>query len=183
MKQLLRISANIDALTALIGRSVAWLVPVIAIIAATNAIVRKGLDTSSNALLEVQWWGFAICFLLAAPWTLAQNGHIRIDVVSTRLSQPTRSWIDLLGHLLFLLPVAAVILATGWHFFTTAWSQNEQGLNAGGLPQWPIKAVIPTAFALLLLQGASEIIKRVAIMRGELPEPTERTPAIPHPDR
>jgi TRAP-type mannitol/chloroaromatic compound transport system permease small subunit len=107
-------------------------------------------------------------FLLAAPWTLRENEHIRIDVVSSRLSKRTRDRIDVLGHVAFLLPVAAVILYTSWHYFGISFAQNEQAKDAGGLPQWPIKALIPVAFALLFAQGVSELIKRIAILRGDL---------------
>jgi TRAP-type mannitol/chloroaromatic compound transport system permease small subunit len=175
MEPLLALSRLIDRATATIGRSVAWLIVAAALVGALNAIVRKAFDWSSNSLLEVQWWLFALVFLLAAPWTLAVGEHIRIDVVSSRLSKRTRNIIELVGHSLFLLPMAAMIVYTSSIFFATSLAQNEQSPNAGGLPQWPIKALIPIAFALLLAQGLSELIKRVAIMRGDLEE------TVPHP--
>jgi len=119
----------------------------------------------------VQWWLFAAVFLLAAPWTLAVNEHIRIDVVNSRLSQRARNIIELIGHALFLLPTAAMIVYTSSIFFATSYAQNEQSPNAGGLPQWPIKILIPVAFAWLFAQGISELIKRIAIMRGDMAEP------------
>lgn len=172
MKELLALSRLIDRVSGAIGRSVAWLIVAAAVISAANAVVRKTFDWSANSLLEIQWWLFALVFLLAAPWTLAVNEHIRIDVVNSRLSSRKRNIIELAGHVLFLLPMAAMIVATSWFFFTTSYAQNEQSPNAGGLPLWPIKALIPVAFALLFVQGLSELIKRVAIMRGELDEKT-----------
>ena len=170
MKRLLALARAIDALSARIGRYAAWLIVAAAVISAGNAVIRKVFDTSSNAWLEIQWWLFAVCFLLAAPWTLALNEHIRIDVVSNRLTRNLRNAIEVSGHVFFLLPAAALLFVLSWSYFLTSWSQNEQALNAGGLPQWPIKAVIPLGFALLFMQGLSELIKRVAIMRGDIQE-------------
>lgn len=171
MKELLALSRAIDRVTGVIGRSVAWLIVAAALVSAGNAVVRKVFDWSANSLLEVQWWLFAVVFLLAAPWTLAVNEHIRIDIVNSRLSRTVRNVIELTGHTLFLLPMAAMIVYTSWLFFASSFAQNEQSPNAGGLPLWPIKALIPLAFALLFAQGLSELIKRIAIMRGDLDEP------------
>jgi TRAP-type mannitol/chloroaromatic compound transport system permease small subunit len=170
MHQLLRLSDIIDGFSGRIGRWVSWLIVAAAVISAGNAIIRKLFDLSSNAWLELQWWLFAIVFLLAAPWTLAANEHIRIDILSNRLSQSARNAIEVIGHVFFLLPTAAVILYTSWPYFLTSYAENEQSQNAGGLPQWPIKALIPIAFALLFVQGLSELIKRVAIIRGDRTE-------------
>ena len=181
MQGMLAFSRAIDALTRWTGRHVAWLIVAAALISASNAVVRKLFDTSSNAWLELQWWLFALVFLLAAPWTLALNEHIRIDILNTRFSKPVRNAIELIGHGLFLLPVAGVIVFTSWPFFTTSFGQHEQSANYGGLPPWPIKFLIPVAFGLLFLQGVSELIKRVAIMQGDLPDvadPAEHHPAI-----
>lgn len=172
MKGLLALSRQIDRASGAIGRAVAWLIVAAAVISACNAVVRKLFDWSANSLLEIQWWLFALVFLLAAPWTLAVNEHIRIDIINSRLSTKARNRIELLGHTLFLLPMAAMIAYTSVLFFWTSFSQNEQSPNAGGLPLWPIKALIPVAFALLFVQGLSELIKRIAIMRGELEEST-----------
>jgi TRAP-type mannitol/chloroaromatic compound transport system permease small subunit len=174
MQRLLGLARLIESLSDAVGRYVAWLVVAAALISAGNAMVRKLFDLSSNAWLELQWWLFAVVFLLAAPWTLAHNGHIRIDVVSNRFSQRTRNAVELIGHVFFLLPSAAMILVTSWFFFLTSYFENEQSSNAGGLPQWPIKALIPAAFALLLLQGVAELIKRIAIIRGDITEREER---------
>ena len=169
VKALLTLARTIDGATTWLGRSVSWLIVVAAVISAGNAIIRKLFDISSNAWLEMQWWLFAIVFLLAAPWTLAQNGHIRIDILNERFSQRSRDIIDIVGHALFLIPMAALLIWTSWHFFWTSYAQNEQSWNAGGLPQWPIKALIPFAFTVLLIQGISELIKRVAMMTGHAP--------------
>ncbi|MDX2307029.1 MAG: TRAP transporter small permease subunit [Hyphomicrobium sp.] len=171
MQTLLGLSRWIDDLNGRIGRAAAWLVLVAAVISSGNAIVRKTFDMSSNAWLDAQWWLYAMVFLLAAPWALRDNDHIRIDVVSGLLSPRQRGWIDLFGHIAFLLPVTLVILVTAWPYFLTSFLQNEQAKDAGGLPQWPIKALIPLAFTLLLAQAVSEIVKRIAILRGDLPEP------------
>ncbi len=178
MEALLVLSRSIDAVTTWLGRRVAWLIVAAIFVSAGNAIVRKVLDQSSNAWLELQWWMFGAVFLLAAPWTLSSNEHIRIDVLNSRFKRHTRDMIDMIGHAVFLLPVATVILVTSWPFFMRSWVQNEQSSNAGGLPQWPAKFLIPLAFAVLLAQGISELIKRIAIMRGNL-ERTERSSAHP----
>jgi TRAP-type mannitol/chloroaromatic compound transport system permease small subunit len=166
MQFLLAFSRRIDRLTGSIGHTVSWLIVAAVLISAANAIVRKVFDTGSNAALEVQWWLYAMVFLLAAPWTLRDNEHIRIDVVSSRLSQSARNWIDIIGHALFLLPVAGMMVWTSWAYAVKSWLQHEGSANAGGLTQWPIKMIIPIAFALLFLQGLSELIKRAEIMRG-----------------
>jgi TRAP-type mannitol/chloroaromatic compound transport system permease small subunit len=178
MQGLLGLSRRIDAGTRRLGQWVAWLVVAAAVISAGNAVIRKLFDTSSNAWLELQWWLFAAVFLLAAPWTLALNEHIRIDILSQRFSQRTRNWIEIGGHLLFLMSMAAIIAWTSWPFFLVSYAQNEQSSNYGGLPQWPAKFLIPLAFAILFVQGVSELIKRVAIMRGDL---TETDPGSHHP--
>ena len=140
------------------------------LISAGNALVRKLFDISSNAWLELQWWLFAAVFLLAAPWTLALNEHIRIDIVNERFPRWLRQLIEVIGHVFFLLPVAAIVAYTSWDFFLTSFDQNEGSSNYGGLPQWPVKFLIPLAFALLFLQGVSELIKRCAIINGDLPD-------------
>ena len=166
MKTLLALSRRIDSASGWIGHAVSWLIVAAVFVSAGNATIRKIFDVSSNAWLEVQWWLFALVFLLAAPWTLRDNEHIRIDVVNAQLSQRLRNWIEILGHVFFLLPMAALLAWCSWHYSAISWMQNEQSLNAGGLPQWPIKLLMPLAFALLFVQGLSELIKRIAIMRG-----------------
>ena len=177
MKILLALSRLIDGATRTLGQWVAWLVIAAALISAGNAVIRKLFDLSSNAWLELQWWLFSAVFLLAAPWTLALNEHIRIDILNQRFPPRVRNAIEIIGHLLFLMPMAAVIVWTSWPFFLTSYEQNEQSSNYGGLPQWPAKFLIPLAFSILFIQGVSELIKRIAIMRGDLAE----TDAAGHP--
>jgi TRAP-type mannitol/chloroaromatic compound transport system permease small subunit len=140
------------------------------LVSAVNAIVRKAFDVSSNSYLELQWVLFSVIFLLCSPWTLLNNEHIRIDIVNHTLPLKVRGWIDLLGHLLFLLPFTIIMLWLSIPFFLTSLRINEQSFNAGGLPQWPGKSLIMIGMALLLLQAFSEIIKRVAMMRGLIPD-------------
>jgi TRAP-type mannitol/chloroaromatic compound transport system permease small subunit len=178
MQGLLAISRLIDAGTRRLGQWVAWLVIAAAIISAGNAVSRKLFDLSSNAWLELQWWLFSAVFLLAAPWTLALNEHIRIDILNQRFSPRLRNIIELVGITLFLMPMAAIVVWTSWPFFVASYEQNEQSANFGGLVQWPAKLLIPVAFAILFIQGVSELIKRIAIMRGEL---AEADTAVTHP--
>ncbi len=168
--------AAIDRLNGAIGRTVQWLILVAVVVSAVNAIVRKAFDASSNAWLELQWLLFGAVFMLAAAYTLLWNEHIRIDIVNSRFPKRVRDWIDLLGHLLFLMPFVLLMLYDGWPFFTASYAIDEQSLNAGGLPQWPAKLLIPAGFFLLFLQGVSEIIKRVAVMRGLIPDPHGEEP-------
>lgn len=176
MDAALRLSAGIDRLNTAIGKSAYWLILVAVLVSAINAIVRKAFDVSSNAWLELQWQLFGAVFMLCAAYTLLKNEHIRIDIVNSRLPKPVRDWIDLLGHLLFLMPFVLLMIYDGWPFFVTSWNQNEQSLNAGGLPQWPAKFLIPLGFFLLFLQGVSEIIKRLAVMQGRIPDPHGEEP-------
>ncbi|MGL5733295.1 MAG: TRAP transporter small permease subunit [Beijerinckiaceae bacterium] len=173
MQGLLGISRVIDAINTRIGRFVAWAILVAIMIATVNAIVRKLFDTSSNAWLEAQWVLFGVVFLLCAPWTLIANEHIRIDIVNSRFSKRTRDWIDVFGHIFFLLPLCIIMVWHSWPFFLRSFRLNEQSLNAGGLPQWPAKSLVFIGFALLLAQGISELIKRIAIIRGEMIDPHE----------
>ncbi len=168
MKGLLRLSRGIDKLNTGIGHVVAWALLAAVLISAANAIVRKVFNTSSNSWLEIQWILFGAVFLLCSAWTLLSNEHIRIDIVNNMLPKRARNVIDVFGHLFFLLPVTFVLAYLGWPFFLLSLSQNEQSTNAGGLPVYPAKFLIPIAFTLLLVQTISELIKRIAIMRGEL---------------
>ena len=168
MRSLLSFSRAVDRFNILIGRYVAWAILIAVVVSAANAIVRKVFNTSSNSWLELQWILFGAVFLLCAPWTLLSNEHIRIDIVNNMLSKRTRDIIDVIGHALFLIPVCLVIAWLSWPFFWLSLMQNEQSSNAGGLPVYPSKLLIPLAFTLLLVQGISELIKRIAIMRGEL---------------
>jgi TRAP-type mannitol/chloroaromatic compound transport system permease small subunit len=168
---LLALSRAIDAVNYRIGKWVAWLVVAAVLVSAANATVRKLFDTSSNAWLELQWYLFSIVFLMCASWTLMANEHIRIDIVNNAFPKRLRNWIDVFGHLFFLLPFTLVMIVTGWPFFRASWRVNEISSNAGGLLVWPIKLLVPVAFTFLFFQGVSELIKRIAVMRGLIPDP------------
>lgn len=168
MSGLLGISRVIDELNEKLGKVVAWAIFVAVIVSAVNALIRKVFGTSSNAWLELQWYLFGAVFMLCASWTLKANEHIRIDIVSSRLSKRTRDWIEIFGHLFFLFPFVLVMTWLSWPFFWRSYTTNEISSNAGGLVIWPAKGLILLGFIVLFLQWASELIKRVAIMRGEL---------------
>lgn len=173
MNLLIRWSRGIDQATAWLGRGIAWLILAAVLVSAGNAIVRKAFDISSNAWLELQWYLFGAVFLLAAAWALQKNEHVRIDVVSSHLSQRTRLWIDLICHALFLMPFVVLMVWLSWPFFWRSWTTGEQSMNAGGLIMWPAKFLILLGFAVLVFQGISEIIKSVAILRGDLAMPPD----------
>ena len=176
MQSLLKLSRWIDALNTWLGKHLAWLILAAVLVSSVNATVRKVLDESSNAWLELQWAMFAIVFLLCAPWTLSSNEHIRIDIINSFWSKKVRDSIDVIGHVFFLIPLCIVMILTGVPFFLRSWEINEQSANAGGLPQWPAKSLIMIGFALLLIQGISELIKRIAVMRGVIRDPYEAQP-------
>ena len=171
LKAFLPVSRAIDAFNAWLGKRLAWLILAAVVVSAANASVRKIFDTSSNSWLELQWILFSIVFLLCSPWTLLSNEHIRIDIVNNMLPKPVRDWIDAIGHAFFLLPLTVVMIITGIPFFMRSVEINEQSGNAGGLPQWPSKSLIMIGFTLLLIQGVSELIKRIAVMRNLIPDP------------
>jgi TRAP-type mannitol/chloroaromatic compound transport system permease small subunit len=171
LKALLPATRAIDAVNTWIGKRVSWLIIAAILVSAANATVRKVFDTSSNAWLELQWVLFSIVFLLCSPWTLLANEHIRIDIVNNLLPKRVRDTIDVVGHTFFLLPLCIIMIITGVPFFLTSYGQNEQSLNAGGLPQWPAKSLIMIGFIMLLIQGLSELIKRIAVMRDLIPDP------------
>jgi TRAP-type mannitol/chloroaromatic compound transport system permease small subunit len=165
---LLKISRAIDAINGQIGKKVAWLILLAVIVATINAIIRKVFNISSNAWLELQWMLFGAVFLMCAAWTLQVKEHIRIDIVNSQLPKTAQRWIDLLGHVFFLMPFCLLMVYHSWPFFTRSYVVNEQSLSAGGLPQWPAKGLVVIGFAMLVIQGISEIIKQIAIMRGHL---------------
>ncbi len=171
MQSLLNLSRAIDAFTRWVGKRLAWLILVAVVVSALNAIVRKSFDTSSNSWLELQWVLFSIVFLLCSSWTLLDNEHIRIDIVNNMLPKRVRNSIDIIGHVFFLIPLTFVMIITGGPFFMRSVEINEQSGNAGGLPQWPAKSLIIIGFTMLLVQGISELIKRIAVMRGLIPDP------------
>jgi TRAP-type mannitol/chloroaromatic compound transport system permease small subunit len=171
LQSLLKMSRGIDAFTKWTGKRLAWLILLAVVVSALNAIIRKSFDTSSNSWLELQWVLFSIVFLLCSPWTLLDNEHIRIDIVNNLLPKQVRNSIDVIGHLFFLMPLTIIMIITGVPFFMRSVEINEQSGNAGGLPQWPAKSLIMIGFAFLLVQGISELIKRIAVMRGIIPDP------------
>jgi TRAP-type mannitol/chloroaromatic compound transport system permease small subunit len=162
------VSRAIDKLNDSIAAVVAWALLLAVLICAGNALVRYSLNMSSNAWLEIQWYLFAAVFMLASPHTLRRDEHVRIDVVTGRFSKRTQVWIDLFGYLFFLMPVSLVILYYGFPFGLESVRNGEMSSNAGGLIVWPAKILVPVGFALMILQGVSEIIKRVAYLRGHL---------------
>jgi TRAP-type mannitol/chloroaromatic compound transport system permease small subunit len=174
VKSLLALSRGIDWLNGHVGKLVYWLVLVAVLISAGNAVSRYSLSLSSNAWLEIQWYLFSAIFLFSAGYTLLNNQHVRIDIISGRLSRRAQTWIDILGTLLFLFPMAITIMWLSWPVFVTAFKVHEMSSNAGGLPVWPARLMMPVGFLLLILQGLSEIIKRVAFLRGLIPDPSEK---------
>lgn len=171
LKGLLPLTRGIDAMNAWLGRRLAWLILVAVLVSAANAVIRKVFDTSSNSWLELQWVLFSIVFLCCSPWTLLSNEHIRIDIVNNLMPRRARDTIDAVGHAFFLLPWTIIMIVTGIPFFLRSYGINEQSGNAGGLPQWPSKALVMIGFTLLLIQGVSELIKRLAVMRDLIPDP------------
>jgi TRAP-type mannitol/chloroaromatic compound transport system permease small subunit len=169
--RLLALSRFVDAVNVRIGKFVSWAIFLAVIVSAVNAIVRKLFDASSNSWLELQWILFSAVFLLCAPWTLLSNEHVRIDILNNMLPKPVRNSIDVIGHAFFLLPLTIVMVAAGIPFFFRSAALNEQSGNAGGLPQWPAKSLVVGGFVLLLFQGVSELVKRIAVMRGRIPDP------------
>jgi len=169
---LLKLSGLIDGLNRFVGRWVIWLILGSTAISAVNAVVRKAFNYSSNAFLEVQWYLFAASFLLAAGYTLLNNEHVRIDVVVGHFSKRVQTWVDIFGFVVFLLPLCVTVLYLGIPFFLQGYHSNEVSSNAGGLTLWPVYALMPLGFGLLLLQGLSELIKRIAFLQGLIPDPT-----------
>jgi TRAP-type mannitol/chloroaromatic compound transport system permease small subunit len=171
---LLALSRIIDRVNERVGRAVYWLVLAAVLVSSGNAVVRYLFDYSSNGWLELQWYLYSGFFLVGAGYTLLRNEHVRIDIISSRLDPRTRAWIDLLGGIFFLLPMATIIMVLSWPVFTQSYALTEYSPNAGGLLRWPVKLMIPAGFFLLAIQGVSEIIKRAAFLRGLIPDPTPR---------
>jgi len=174
MRILMRLSKAIDAMNERIGRTVYWLVLVAVLVSAGNAIVRKLFNMSSNAFLELQWYLFSGIFLLCAGYTLLRNEHVRIDVLAGRLSAKGQTWIDILGTVLFLLPMTILFIYLSWPVFVRTFTHNEISTNAGGLWIWPARLLVPIGFTLLALQGLSELTKRIAFLTGAGPDPVKR---------
>lgn len=176
MRVLLGFSRLIDTITEFIGKSVSWLILAAVLVSAGNAVIRKIFNMSSNAWLEAQWYLFGAAFMFAAAYTLSQNEHIRIDVVYGQFSRRVQHWIDLLGHLLFLMPFVLLVLYYLFPYVKMSYVSGEVSSSAGGLIIWPAKAILLVGFLLLAFQGVSEIIKKIAIMTGNMEDPTPYVP-------
>jgi TRAP-type mannitol/chloroaromatic compound transport system permease small subunit len=170
LNALTKLSGAIDWLNTKVGKLTMWLILATTLISAGNAIVRKAFDTSSNALLEIQWYLFAAVFMLGAGYGLLRNSHVRIDFIASRLSARVRNWIDVAGIIAVLFPFCLISIYLGWPFFMQAYQSGEMSQNAGGLIRWPVYLMIPMGFFLLLLQGVSELIKRLAFLQGTGPD-------------
>jgi TRAP-type mannitol/chloroaromatic compound transport system permease small subunit len=171
MQALLAISRGIDRVTAFIGKAVIWLILLAVLVSAGNAISRKLFNLSSNAWLELQWYLFGAAFMGAAAYTLQQNEHIRIDVFYASRSRKTQHWIDLLGHIFFLLPFVVLMVWLLWPYTVQAFYSGQISTNAGGLIIWPARAILLAGFILLVFQALAEIVKKIAIMRGLIEDP------------
>ena len=176
MKLMLAMAQAVDAFNERVGKLTHWLILVAVLISAGNAVTRYSLDMSSNAWLEVQWYLFSAVFLFCAGYTLLHNQHVRIDIVSGMFSRRVQTWIEIFGTVFFLLPMAILILWLSWPVFVDAWRSNEVSTNAGGLTVWPARLMLPIGFLLLVLQGFSELIKRIAFLRGLIPDPADKDP-------
>ena len=179
MASLLKLSAGIDRLTELVGRTLYWLILAMVLISTYNAIARKFLNSSSNAWLEVQWYLFSVVFLCCAGYALLRKEHIRIDIIASHLSDRANHRIALFGHVFFLMPMCLIMIYYSWPYFLESVRVGEVSSNAGGLVRWPAKLTIIVGFGLLMLQGISEIIKQVGVMRGVYVDP-RTAPASSH---
>lgn len=174
MTGLLKLSRLIDALNERVGRTAFWLILVVVLISAFNAVMRYTISYSSNAWLEIQWYLFGLIFFSCGGYTLLRNEHVRIDVLSSRFSKRTQTWIDIFGLCFFLLPMAVAVLVLSWPVFVLAWNTGEMSNSEGGLIVWPARLMVPFGFSLLILQALSELIKRFGFLRGLCPDPTEK---------
>lgn len=174
MAALLRLSRLIDKINEWVGRHVGWLVLAAVIVSSLNAIVRKAFNTSSNGLLEIQWYLFAAVFLLAAGYTMLRQEHVKIDVILQRFHKRTQIGIEIFGIVCFLFPFVLAVIGLVWPLVVKAYFSGEMSSNAGGLIRWPVYALVPVGFALLGLQGLSELIKRIAFLKGLVPDPTQK---------
>ena len=182
MQLLLRLSRLIDAFSERLGKMIYWLVLIAVVISAGNAIIRKALNISSNAFLEIQWYLFSAVFLLGAGFVFMKNAHVRIDFLSNRWSPKVRNIVDIVGILLVLTPFCLVFIDLSWPLFHRAWGSGEMSQNAGGLIRWPVYLMMPLGFGLLLLQAASELIKRFAFLAGLIPDPIGHSAHAPDED-
>ena len=175
MNALLKLSRLIDALTERIGKSMLWLVLVVVLISAGNAVMRYTIDYSSNSLLEIQWYLFGLIFFSCSGYTLLRNEHIRIDVFSSKLSKRAQTWIDIFGLLFFLMPMSIGVMILSWPVFIHAFERGEMSNSAGGLMVWPARLMVPAGFFLLILQAVSELIKRAGFLQGLCSDPTDKS--------
>jgi TRAP-type mannitol/chloroaromatic compound transport system permease small subunit len=166
---LLAFSRSVDRLNEAVGKSTIWLILIVVLISAGNAVFRYAFDWSSNGLLEIQWYMFSAIFLLCAGYVLYKNEHIRIDVIAGRMSPRAQNWIDVFGIVAFLLPMVVLTMYLSWAVFMNAWVSGETSPNPGGLVRWPVRLLLPVGFFLLLLQGLSELVKRLAFLTGRGP--------------
>ena len=173
MNFLLNISRAIDSAQERFGKALSWLILAAVLVSSVNAIIRFAFNISSNAWLELQWYLFSAVFLLGAGYTLMKNEHIKIDIVNSHLPKGLRNAIELFGHVFFLGVFCVVMIYMSAPFFRRSFAEMEYSASAGGLIVWPAKLIIPVGFAILLIQGVSEFIKRIAVMRGMIPDPHE----------
>ena len=171
MPAMLAFSRMIDAINERLGKAMGWFILAAVIVSSVNALVRFSINRSSNSWLELQWYLFGAVVLLGAAYTFKANEHIRIDILSSRLSQRTRNWIDVVGHVLFLMPLCLIIIWLGWPFFLRSFAQGEVSSSAGGLIVWPAKLLGPLGFTILFVQSISELIKRIAVIKGLIADP------------
>jgi TRAP-type mannitol/chloroaromatic compound transport system permease small subunit len=181
MNALLKLSQLIDSITEFVGRSIIWVVLVVTLISCGNAIMRYTINYSSNAFLEIQWYLFAVIFLFGAGYTLKKNEHVRIDLIAGKFSKRGQAMIDIFGIIFFLMPMAIAIMWMSWPIFLLALKTNEMSSNAGGLILWPARLMVPLGFFLLVMQGISELIKKVGFLQGLCPDPTDK-PHAPTPE-
>jgi len=170
----LKLSGAIDRLNAFVGKWVAWLILAAVIVSATNALIRKIFNVSSNGFLEIQWYFFAAVFLLCAGYTMLRNEHVKIDVIAHLFTKRKQMWIDIIGIVFFLFPFVVAVIYLSWPLFVNALQTGEMSQNAGGLIRWPVYMMLPLGFALLGIQGVSELIKRFAFLAGLIDDPTRK---------
>ncbi|MBK7471141.1 MAG: TRAP transporter small permease subunit [Betaproteobacteria bacterium] len=174
MNALLKLSGAIDRINEFVGKWVAWLILAAVVVSATNAVIRKAFNASSNAFLEIQWYFFAAVFLLCAGYTMLRNEHVKIDVFAHMLTKRKQIWIDIIGLVFFLFPFVVAVVVLSWPLFLDAFETGEMSQNAGGLVRWPVYSLVPVGFTLLGLQGVSELIKRFAYLKGMIDDPTRK---------
>ena len=174
MNALLKLSGAIDRINEFVGKWVAWLILAAVVLSATNAVIRKVFNASSNAFLEIQWYFFAAVFLLCAGYTMLRNEHVKIDVILHMYSKRKQIWVDIIGIIFFLFPFVVAVVVLSWPLFVDAFKTGEMSQNAGGLVRWPLFMLVPIGFTLLGIQGVSELIKRFAFLKGMIEDPTRK---------